>query len=83
MPNFISASKERFFVKGYSLFNELDTVQQREAWMKARTMSESTDHTVILHCRTLGGDLAYSMAHTWRHWDSMEVCRFRRGRELN
>ena len=73
----------RQYVNNYSLFNELDTVQQREAFIKARKLSESTDYIVVLHCTTLGGKLDYSLAHTWQHWNTMEVCRFRRGREIN
>ena len=63
-----------------SLFNELDTIQQREAYLKARKLSETTDNPIVLHCRVLGGNLDYSNVFSWKHWDSMEVCRFRRGR---
>lgn len=63
-----------------ALFEHLDTKQQRRAYRKARKLSETTDFIVVLHCRVLGGNLGYSLAHTWEHWNSMEVCRLRRGR---
>jgi len=66
-----------------ALFGQLDTVQQRESYIKARKMSETTDNPIVLHCRVLGGNLGYSLAHAWEHWDTMEICRFRRGRELH
>ena len=65
-----------------SIFDALDTVQQRETYIKARRYSEFTDNPIIVHCRVLGGAFSYSNVFKWDHWNSMEVCRFRRGREL-
>ena len=62
-------------------FDQLDTVQQREAYLKARNTSQNHSCPIIVHFRVPGGRLDYSALPTWEHWKSMELCRFINGVE--
>jgi len=64
------------------LFDLIDTVHDREKYLKARKMSETTDMPVILYCQHINDRMYCCYESQYKSWNNYTVCKFRRGREL-
>ena len=66
-----------------TFFDNLDTVKQRETYIKARNLSEHCPVDVVLYVRNLQSpDLEYAPANRFEHWRYIELITFNGGREI-
>ena len=64
-------------------FDLLDSVHDREVYLRARNASNGSNKPLILHYAMPSGKLGFSWCNTWEHWKTFELCRFVNGKETN